>query len=48
MVAKNANVMARETPNVWEFKLEGPDVLWLIPTGDLAATEPRYKLRRLE
>lgn len=45
-VAKN--VITRERPNVWEFKLEGSDTLWLIPTGDRAATEPRVKLMRLE
>jgi hypothetical protein len=48
MVAKNVRVMTRGTPTVWEFKLEGPNTLWLIPTGDLVATEPRYKLTRLE
>jgi hypothetical protein len=45
-VAKN--VITRDRPNVWEFKLEGSDTLWLIPTGDRAATEPRVKLMRLE
>jgi len=45
-VAKN--VITRGRPNVWEFKLEGSDTLWLIPTGDRAATEPRVKLMRLE
>jgi hypothetical protein len=48
MVAKNVAVMTRGTPTIWEFKLEGPNTLWLIPTGDLAATEPRIKLTRLE
>lgn len=45
-VAKN--VITRDRPNVWEFKLEGPNTLWLIPTGDRVATEPRVKLMRLE
>jgi len=48
IVAKNVEVMTKATPNIWEFKLEGPNTLWLIPTGDLAATEPRIKLTRLE
>jgi hypothetical protein len=48
IVAKNVNVMARGEPTVWEFRAEGPNILWLIPTGDLVATEPRYKLTRLE
>ena len=48
MVAKNVRVMTRGTPTIWEFKLEGPNTLWLIPTGDLATTEPDMKLTRLE
>jgi hypothetical protein len=48
MVAKSVRVMTRETPTIWEFKLEGPNTLWLIPTGELTTTEPRYKLTRLE
>src|SRR4030095_3031689 len=48
MVAKNVQVMTRGTPTFWEFKLEGPNTLWLIPTGDLVKTEPRVKLTRLE
>ena len=31
-----------------EFKLEGLNTLWRIPTGDLTTTEPNYKLTRLE
>jgi hypothetical protein len=41
MVAKNVNVMTRETPTIWEFKLEGTNTLRLIPTGNLVTTEPR-------
>lgn len=48
MVTKHVTVMPRETPNVWEFKLEGLNTLWLIPSWNLAATEPRIKLTRLE
>jgi hypothetical protein len=48
IVAKNVEVMTKATPNIWEFKLEGPNTLWLNPAGDLIATEPRIKLTRLE
>jgi hypothetical protein len=48
LVAKNAHVMTRGAPTIWEFKQEGPNTLWLIPTADLAVTEPRIKLTRLE
>jgi hypothetical protein len=48
IVAKNVAVMTGATPNVLEFKLEGPNTLWLIPTGDQAATQSRLKLTRLE
>jgi len=48
IVAKNVGVMTKATPNIWEFKMEGPNTLWLNPTGDLIATEPRIKLTRLE
>jgi hypothetical protein len=47
-VAKNVEGMTRERPNTWEFKLEGANTLWMIPTADQAATEPRVKLTRLE
>ncbi len=47
-VAKNVRVMTRGVPTIWEFKLEGPNTLWLLPAGDLTATEPNYKLTRLE
>jgi hypothetical protein len=48
IVAKNVAVMTSGTPNIQEFKLEGPNTLWLIPTGDQAATQPRLKLTRVE
>lgn len=48
IVAKNLQVMTAQAPNVQEFKLEGPNTLWLIPTGDQAATSSRIKLTRVE
>ena len=48
IVAKNVAVMTSGTPNIQEFKLEGANTLWLIPTGDQAATQPRIKLTRVE
>jgi len=48
IVAKNVAVMTSGTPNIQEFKLEGANTLWLIPTGDQAATQPRVKLTRVE
>jgi hypothetical protein len=48
MVAKNVAVMSRSAPSNWEIKLEGPTTLWLIPSPDRIATEPRMKLLRLE
>jgi hypothetical protein len=47
IVAKSVNLMTRQTPITWEFKLEGPNTLWLIPTGQ-SATEPRVRLTKLE
>ena len=47
IVAKSVDLMTRQTPITWEFKLEGPNTLWLIPIGQ-SATEPRIKLRRQE
>jgi hypothetical protein len=46
IVAKNANQM--NVSHVQEFKLEGTDTLWLIPTADESAIEPRIKLTRVE
>ncbi|HKT81363.1 MAG TPA: hypothetical protein VJP86_14155 [Vicinamibacterales bacterium] len=48
LVAKNAAVMDRAAATNWEIKVEGSDVLWLIPSADRSATEPRMKLQRLE
>jgi hypothetical protein len=48
IVAMEVEWMTRETPNIWEFKLEGSNTLRLIPTGDEAATEPRVKFTRVE
>ena len=48
LVAKNVAVMERSTPSKWEIKLEGRNTLWLIPSPDRAAAEPRMKLVRLE
>ena len=46
IVAKNPNQMSGRWPGV-EFKLEGPNTLWLIPTAE-SAMEPRIKLTRVE
>jgi hypothetical protein len=48
MVAKNPNVMDGTTPITSEYKLDGANTLWLTPTGDRAATEPRVKYTRVE
>ena len=48
VVAKNPNVMDGTTPITSEFKLDGPNTLWLTPTGDSAATGPRVKYTRVE
>ena len=45
-VAKNPNLMTRESR--MEFKLEGRNILWLIPLPDETATEPTIKLTRVE
>ena len=47
-VAKSVEVMTSATPVTSEFKLEGADTLWLIPTGERAATDARVKLTRVE
>lgn len=46
IVAKNANQM--NGSHAVEFKLEGPNTLWLIPTAEESTTEPRIKLTRVE
>jgi hypothetical protein len=48
IVAKNLDVMNRGTNVPFQLRFEGPDIVWLIPTGDFAAREPQLKLRRLE
>jgi hypothetical protein len=48
IVAKIVSVMTKETPNINEFKLEGNNTLWLNPTPDRLATEPRVKFTRVE
>jgi hypothetical protein len=48
IVAKNVSVMTKETPTVNEFKLEGTNTLWLNPTPDRLATDPRVKFARVE
>jgi len=48
IVTKNVGNMTRGTPSFQEFKLEGPNTLWLLPTAGTPATEPRVKLTRLE
>ena len=48
MVAKSVDVMTSTTPVTAEFKLDGPNTLWLIPTGDRAASDPRVKYTRVE
>ncbi|HEV2829592.1 MAG TPA: hypothetical protein VGW76_18480 [Pyrinomonadaceae bacterium] len=47
IVAKTTWDMNRETPHESEFKLEGPDTLWLIPKG-AKKVGLRMKLTRLE
>jgi hypothetical protein len=47
IVAKSVAMMTKQTPITWEFKLESPNTLWLIPLAQ-SATEPRIKLMRLE
>ena len=47
-VAKSVDVMTSTTPITAEFKLDGPNTLWLTPTGDRAATGPRVKYTRVE
>ena len=46
IVAKNARQM--NGSHAAEFKLEGLNTLWLIPTAEESAIEPRIKLTRLE
>ena len=48
IVAKNVDVMTRDTRVPLEFKLEDANTLWLLPTAERSATEPRTKLTRVE
>jgi hypothetical protein len=48
IVAKNVAVMSRPVPSNWEIKPESSTTIWLIPSADRIATEPRMKLVRLE
>jgi hypothetical protein len=47
IVAKTVDVMTSGARPL-EFRLEGKNTLWLLPTPDRAATEPRTKLTRVE
>jgi hypothetical protein len=48
IVAKSVDVMTSGTAITWEVKVEAPNTLWLIPTSDKAATDPRVKFTRSE
>lgn len=46
-VAKNVNVMTREESFSSEFKMDGPNTLWIMPTAD-RPNDPRIKWTRVE
>lgn len=46
-VAKNVSVMTSQAPIVAEFKMEGPNTLWLWPPAD-RPNDPRVKWTRVE
>ena len=46
-VAKNVSVMTSTDPIVAEFKMEGPNTLWLMPSAD-RPNDPRVKWTRVE
>ena len=46
-VAKNVSVMTSQEPIVTEFKMEGPNTLWLLPSAD-RPNDPRVKWTRVE
>ena len=46
-VAKNLNVMGGQQTIISEFKMEGPNTLWLIPPAD-RPNDPRVKWTRVE
>jgi hypothetical protein len=48
LVAKNVETMTAGKGIPVEIKFEDANTAWLIPTGELAASEPRVKLTRLE
>jgi hypothetical protein len=48
LVAKNVEVMKRGTAIPLEIRVDSPNAVWLIPTGEFAKTEPRIKLTRVE
>lgn len=47
-VAKNPDAMTTNATITWEFKLEGANTFWLIPTAERATTSPRVKFTRVE
>ena len=46
-VAKNVGLMTSQEPIVAEFKMEGPNTLWLLPSAD-RPNDPRVKWTRVE
>ena len=48
IVAKNVEVMSQGMGVPFEIRVENPNTVWLIPTGEFAKTEPQLKLTRLE
>jgi len=46
-VAKNAGVMTRQESMSFEFKMDGPNTLWILPAAD-RPNEPRIKWTRVE
>jgi len=48
LVAKNVEVMKRGSAIPLEIRIEDPNTIWLVPTGESARTEPRIRLTRLE
>jgi hypothetical protein len=46
-VAKNAGVMTRQESISFEFKMDGPNTLWISPPAD-RPNEPRIKWTRVE
>jgi hypothetical protein len=46
-VAKNVNVMTSQEPVTVEFKMEGPNTLWMLPSG-ASPNDARTKWTRVE